>query len=124
MTTSGYRRACKAIISKAAHPNAKLRYKSITELRKALTEYRDPMERERNAILGRVTERLRHNRSKDELHGLAGYAQSGAGDGSRSSATRVLPSAEIMARLGDLEVGCDLDASPHLSGKCQLVARH
>src|SRR5690606_3928591 len=59
-----------AIISKAAHPNARLRYKTITDLRKALADIREPLERERNTILGRVSDRLRHNRSKDELQGL------------------------------------------------------
>ena len=37
----------------------RLRYRTIADLRKALTEYRDPLERERNTILGRVSERLR-----------------------------------------------------------------
>ena len=59
-----------AIVSRAVHPNPRLRYGSIAELRKDLTEYRTPMERERNAVIGRVVDRLRRDLSKDELNGL------------------------------------------------------
>lgn len=97
------------IISKAAHPNARLRYKTIPDLRKALLDYRDPLERDRNAIIGRVTERLRHNRSKDELQGLLDTLtpalDSDPGNPQARAALR-----EIQARLRDLEVGADLDA--------------
>ncbi len=100
----------KAIISKAAHPNAKLRYKGITELRKALADYRDPMERERNAILGRITERLKTQRSKEELVALIDTLNpvlaADPGHPQSRAAQR-----EIAARLGDLEVESDLDAS-------------
>ncbi len=100
----------KAVISKAAHPNAKLRYKTIVDLRKALTDYRDPMERERNAILGRITERLKSQRSKEELNALADTLNpvlaADPGHPQSRAAQR-----EILARLGDLEVESDLDAS-------------
>lgn len=100
----------KTIISKAAHPNAKLRYKTITDLRKALADYRDPMERERNAILGRVAERLKSQRSKEELVALADtlnpILNADPGHPQSRAAQR-----EIIARLGDLEVESDLDAS-------------
>ncbi len=100
----------KTIISKAAHPNAKLRYKNISDLRKALVDYRDPMERERNAILGRVSERLKSQRSKEELVALADtlnpVLMADPGQPQSRAAQR-----EIMARLGDLEVESDLDAS-------------
>jgi hypothetical protein len=99
-----------AIVSKAAHPNAKLRYRSINDLRRALAEYREPIERERNTILGRVVERLRHNRSKDELQGLLEMLQPAlAMDPGYPQARAAYR--EIMARLHDLEVGADLDAA-------------
>lgn len=99
-----------AIISKAVHPNLKLRYKSIADLRKALNDYREPMERERNAIIGRVNERLRQNRSKEELQGLldtlSPALSADPGHPQARAAYR-----EILARLRDLEVDADLDAA-------------
>jgi serine/threonine protein kinase len=99
-----------AIISKAVHPNQRLRYKSMADLRRALIEYRDPLERDRNAIIGRVMERLRHNRSKDELQGLLDTLNPALavdpGNPSARAAYR-----EILARLFDLEVSADLDAA-------------
>ncbi len=97
------------IVSQAMHPNLKLRYRAIDDLRHDLNDYRQPLERERNAVLSRVMERLRRDRSKDELQGLLhtldqalvmdpGYPQS------RQSQQ------EILARLHDLEVAADLDA--------------
>ncbi len=100
----------KAIISKAAHPNAKLRYKGITELRKALADYRDPMERERNAILGRIAERLKTQRSKEELVALTDTLNPVLAADPGHPQTRAAQR-EIAARLGDLEVESDLDAS-------------
>jgi hypothetical protein len=99
-----------AIISKAAHPNSRLRYKNISDLRKALAEYREPLERERNTILGRVSERLRHNRSKDELQGLLDALTPALAMDSGFPQARTAYQ-EILARLRDLEVGADLDAA-------------
>jgi hypothetical protein len=99
-----------AVISKAAHPNLKLRYKSMADLRKALNDYREPMERERNAVIGRVNERLRQNRSKEELEGLletlTPALNADPGQPQARAAYR-----EILARLRDLEVDADLDAA-------------
>jgi serine/threonine protein kinase len=100
----------KSIISKAAHPNAKLRYKTIADLRKALADYRDPMERERNAVLGRITERLKSQRSKDELVALADMLNPVLAADPGHPQTRAAQR-EVLARLGDLEVESDLDAS-------------
>lgn len=98
-----------AIVSKAVHPNSRLRYRAITELRKALADYREPLERERNAVLGRVVERLRHNRSKDELNGLLEtLAPALAMDPGYPQARQTYR--EILARLRDLETAADLDA--------------
>jgi hypothetical protein len=98
------------VISKAAHPAARFRYRSMGELRKALTELRDPLERERNTILGRVNERLRHNRSKEELIGLLDVlAPALAADPGFPQARAAQQ--EIYGRLRDLEVAADLDAA-------------
>ncbi len=99
-----------AVVSKAAHPNSRFRYKAITDLRRALAECREPLERERNTALGRVVERLRHNRSKDELNGLLetltpALAMDPGHPPSREAYR------EILARLHDLEVAADLDAA-------------
>lgn len=59
-----------AIVSRALHPNPKLRYPFINELRRELADYRQPLERERDGIIARVAERLRRNLSKNELQTL------------------------------------------------------
>ena len=99
-----------AIVSRAAHPNPRLRYSSIAELRKDLTDYRAPLERERNAVIGRVVDRLRRDLSKDELLGLykalePALAMDPGYPASRSALQ------EIQNRQNDLEVSADLDAA-------------
>ena len=99
-----------AIVSRAAHPNPRLRYSSIAELRKDLTEYRTPMERERNAVIGRVVERLRKDLSKEELNGLLKLLEPPlAMDPGYPASRQVLQ--EIINRQTDLEVSADLDAA-------------
>lgn len=49
------------IISKALHPNARLRYPNLTALRADLSNYRSPIERERNSSVSRVVERLKRD---------------------------------------------------------------
>jgi serine/threonine protein kinase len=98
------------VISKAAHPVAKLRYRSMGELRKALTELRDPLERERNTLLGRVNERLRHNRSKEELNGLLEVLSPALAADPGFPPVKATQQ-EIYGRLRDLEVAADLDAA-------------
>lgn len=99
-----------AIISRAGHPNPRLRYKTIAELRKDLADYRIPLERERNTILARVTDRLRRELSRDELYGLlrtldAALIMDPGYPPSREAQT------EINNRLNDLQVSADLDAA-------------
>jgi serine/threonine protein kinase len=48
-----------AIVSRALHPNLRVRYATIADLRRDLADYRQPLARERDTILGRVSERLR-----------------------------------------------------------------
>lgn len=99
-----------AIVSAAAHPNPRLRYKSVTELRKDLNDYRHPLERDRNAILGRVNERLRRDLSKDELNALLRTLEPAVAMDPGFPPARQAEQ-EILARLSDLEVGADLDAA-------------
>lgn len=98
------------IVSRAAHPNVRLRYRTIDDLRHDLTEYRTPLERERNSAVTRLLERLKQNRSKEELHGMLqtlepvllmdpGYPEARRAFGM------------IEDRLSDLEVAADLDAA-------------
>ncbi|MDX2136877.1 MAG: hypothetical protein SF123_02190, partial [Chloroflexota bacterium] len=99
-----------AIISKAAHPNTRFRYRTLDDLRKELTEYRAPLQRERDSIISRVFERLQGSNSKERLHDLLhmlepalmmdpGYPQARAAF------------SQIEDQLSDLEVAGDLDAA-------------
>jgi serine/threonine protein kinase len=99
-----------AIVSKATHPNSRLRYRTLNDLRKELADYRTPLQRERDTLVARVQERLSSGRSKEELHSLLhmlepallmdpGYPQA------RAAFT------QIEDRLSDLEVSADLDAA-------------
>lgn len=98
------------ITSRAVHPNPRMRYSSIVELRKDLTEYRTPMERERNAVIGRVVDRLRRDLSKEELNGLLKALEPAlAMDPGYPPSRQAL--SEIINRQNDLEVSADLDAA-------------
>ena len=99
-----------AIISRAVHPNVKLRYRKIDDLRKDLAAYREPLERERNSILGRVTERLKRDRSKDELYSLASVLEPALTMDPGYPAAREIQR-EISGRLSDIEIAADLDAA-------------
>ncbi len=98
-----------AIISRAAHANARLRYRSIADLRADLAEYRAPLQRERDTLVARVRERLESNRSKDELNALIHMLEPAlVMDPGNPEARAVF--ASIDDRLSDLEVAGDLDA--------------
>lgn len=97
-----------AIVSKAAHPNARLRYRSIDDLRRALAEHRAPLERERDAIVNRVAERLRRDLSKTDLRGLVNMLEPVLNsDPGYPPARKALQ--ETTDRLRDLDVAADLD---------------
>lgn len=98
-----------AIISRALHPNPRYRYKSMEQLRKDLADYRAPLERERNAVLGRVNERLRRELSRDELNALLRTLEPVLLADSGFPAARQAQD-EVQARLSDLQVAADLDA--------------
>ncbi len=98
-----------AIISHALHPNPRHRYKSVDALRKDLEDFRAPLERERNAVLARVTERLRKDLSRDELHALLRTLEPVLSADPGFPAARQSQT-EVNARLSDLQVAADLDA--------------
>jgi serine/threonine protein kinase len=100
----------KMLISRAAHPNARFRTRTMNDLRRGLNEYREPLERERNTILGRVSERLKQDRSKDELTGMLAALQPALVSDPGHPPTRTAFQ-EIQARIKDLDVEADLDAA-------------
>ncbi|MFW5748444.1 MAG: hypothetical protein ACOCYT_02390, partial [Chloroflexota bacterium] len=99
----------RSIVSRALHPNLRHRYQSIGDLRRELTDFRRPLERERNTAVGHVLDRLRRDLSKTELRGLVSTLEPalnqdpGYPDGRKARQ-------EIEDRLRDLEVSADLDA--------------
>ncbi|MCC6613707.1 MAG: hypothetical protein IT320_09535 [Anaerolineae bacterium] len=98
------------IVSRAAHPNVRLRYRTIGDLRRDLIEYRTPLERDRDSAVTRLLERLRQNRSKEELHGMLQTLEPVLlMDPGYPEARRVF--SMIEDRLSDLEVAADLDAA-------------
>jgi len=102
--------ALREIISKALHPNAKLRYASIVLLRQALARYREPLERERNLVVSRVNDKLRQAQlSKNELRALRAQVEPALNQDPGYPAARQAH-AEVVDRLRDLDVAADLDA--------------
>jgi hypothetical protein len=99
-----------AIISRALHPNPRYRYKTVAQLRTDLADYRAPLERERNAVLGRVNERLRRDLSRDQLNALLRTLEPVLLADPGFPAARQAE-AEVQARLSDLQVAADLDAA-------------
>jgi hypothetical protein len=98
------------VTSRALHPNPRYRYPSIADLRRALTDVRKPHEAERNATLARVNERLRRDRSRDELNTLRAMLHPALMMDVGYPAARDAD-AEITARLKDLQIAADLDAA-------------
>lgn len=98
------------VVSRALHPNPKLRYPNIAELRRELANARKPLENERNTILTRVNERLRRDRSKDELRDLLNVLQPAIDMDPGYPAARAART-EIESRLKDLQISADLDAA-------------
>ncbi|RMF81898.1 MAG: hypothetical protein D6737_03605, partial [Chloroflexi bacterium] len=97
------------IVSRAIHPNPRLRYARIDDLRRDLMTYREPIERDRNATLGRINNRLSRELSRDELQNLLRMLEPAlALDPGYPEARRV--EHVIHDRLRDLEVAADLDA--------------
>lgn len=99
------------IISKAMHPNARLRFGTVPQLRAALARYREPLERERNASVATVQEKLRRTSlSKNELRTLRAMIEPAVRQDPGYPAGRAALD-EINNRLRDLDVASDLDAA-------------
>lgn len=98
------------VVSNALHPNPKLRYATIGDLRRELAAVRKPFENERNGILATVNERLRRDRSKDELIDLIRVLDP-ALLMDRGYPPAKEARAEIENRLKDLQTSADLDAA-------------
>lgn len=98
------------IISKALHPNVRLRYTNIMALRADLSNYRAPIERERNVAVSRIADTLkRDNLPMSELRSLRTSIEpllkQDAGYPPAQDAHNI-----ILDRLRDLSVEADLDA--------------
>lgn len=100
----------RSIISKALHPNTRLRYPNIQALRTDLQRYREPLERSRAATLSTVGDRLKQRSlSKNELRTLRAMLEPViAQDPGYPQAKALL--ANIDGRLQELAVASDLDA--------------
>lgn len=98
-----------AIITRAVHPDLKRRYATITDLRQALAEYRQPLERVRDDILGRVRKRVRPTASQEELEQLAAELQDALVMDPGYPDARAL-AAEIESLRRQLMIQADLDA--------------
>ena len=99
------------IVSKAVHPNLRLRYSSLKALNADLSHYRSPLEQVRNAIVSRTITRLNNpNLSRNELLGLQTQLESALRQNPAYPVARNTHK-EIVDRLRDLEVSADLDAA-------------
>ena len=98
------------VVSSALHPNPRMRYQYIGDLRRELTNVRKPLESERNSILARANERLRRDRSREELNSLLRVLEP-AVDMDPGYPAAHDARTEIVARLEDLEIAADLDAA-------------
>lgn len=100
----------KTIVSRALHPRAARRYQYLVELQRALTEYRLPFERERETLLSRSRDRLKHNLSKNELQALGMSLETAASMDAGFPAVRQIQD-EIDSRLQALDLSAGLDAA-------------
>ncbi|MCC6799938.1 MAG: hypothetical protein IT325_07460, partial [Anaerolineae bacterium] len=98
-----------AILTRAVHPDPKRRFGSISELRQALAEYRQPLERVRDEIVTRVRKRVRPDASQDELEQLTADLEDAVAMDPGFPDTRAL-AAEIVTYRQQIMVQADLDA--------------
>lgn len=98
------------IISKALHPSTKLRYESIMALRNDLNRYRQPLESDRNRIVGTIQNKLQsRDLSMSELRSLRTMLIPALDRDPGYGAAREAAEG-IENRLRDLAVTADLDA--------------
>ena len=98
------------IVSKALHPNIRLRYSSLVALRADLARYRQPIENERNTQISSIMDKLkRANQTMSELRTLRTMTEpllkQDSGYPPAKEAYTV-----ILDKLRDLSVEADLDA--------------
>jgi len=99
----------KAIINKAANPDASQRYPDIAALRRDLAEVRRPIEKNRDALVERVRSRLPNASSQDQLEQLQDMIGEALLPDPGFPAANAL-AAEIEAKLRKLALQADLDA--------------
>lgn len=98
-----------SIVTRAVHPEPKQRFGTILDLRAALREYRQPLERQRDEIVSRVRKRVRTTASQDELLELRDILQDAlAMDPGFPDSTRLAN--EIGDLLDQIQFQADLDA--------------
>ncbi len=98
-----------SIITRAVHPDPKRRFGTILDLRQALTDYRQPLERERDEVVSQVRKRVRTTASQEELERLAGDLQAALdADPGHPAATTLAE--EIHFLLRQITIQADLDA--------------
>lgn len=98
------------IISKAVHPNARFRYTTLKALRADLSHYRTPLERDRNAVVARIAEKLKaKNLSRSDLVSLQTQLEPASKQNPAHPPTKEIAD-ELNNRLLDLAVSADLDA--------------
>ena len=97
-------------ISKALHPNHRVRYPNLKSLRDALTHVRKPLLDERNLILERIHQQLQRENSRDELLQLQQTLLPALEADPGNPPSRALQE-QLNQRLADLQVSADLDAA-------------
>ncbi|MCA9914246.1 MAG: hypothetical protein KC496_12905, partial [Anaerolineae bacterium] len=98
------------IISKAVHPNTRRRYQTLLALRADLSNYRQPMEAERNATVTAVAAKLRRDDlTMSDLRGLRAQIEPALAQDPGYPAARETFE-QINDKLRDLSVAADLDA--------------
>jgi len=98
-----------SIVTRAVNPDPKRRYGSIVELKNALSEYRQPLEKARDDILSRVRKRVRATASQNELEELAEALRAAQDMDPGYPETNAL-AAQIRSYLKQITIQADLDA--------------
>lgn len=97
------------IITRAVHADPRRRYGTIRELRHALAEYRQPLEKTRDDLLARVRKRVRPTASQEELEELHESLQA-ALDMDPGYPEGAALAADIQHMLRQIRLQADLDA--------------
>lgn len=98
-----------AILTRAVHPDPRQRFGTVLELRSALADYRQPLEKARDEIIARVRKRVRPTASQEELEDLRAQLQTALEmDPGFPDATRLAQ--EIAQHIQQIRFQADLDA--------------